>query len=314
MEPTDAQNQWTAVVDIVADLCETSGACQAFLRATLSVLNEHQLSTTAVGIRTEDWYHRLNLAAFCVWRNKLIFLAIVLEKAPSLLWQRFLGGTENLPLTTPLDVAAYSRSPALFSYVLGHGSLVAYAKQRPVEYALLTDRCGRLCNIWFGERPSSYEMLLIMGDLGNASRRALFSYASTILLIVETPQKINRLMLPLVETYCNPPAYVRHIDLYIMLDAAKLIQQGGTVEAIAQECLGCATELLAFLQDESSVSEERVDKLDKKIPHFLERMTELRAFGATHFYNVIMNREDGEKTLLYLRFMRLNTLTGASCA
>lgn len=93
-----------------------------------------------------------NLAAILAWHDKRIFLSILSDLIPSMIWQRLFNYRETpVSLTTPLDAAIHSRDPSLVQFVLNLPCLVEYAKSNPTEYdCLINDGITNACQ-WFEE-------------------------------------------------------------------------------------------------------------------------------------------------------------------
>lgn len=105
--------------------------------------------------------YKTNLAGFLVWHNKIVFLNLLLNKDPSLMWQRTYGYEV---LMTPLDIAVHCGNSILVSTILSHTVLTKYAQQYPEHYRPIVANSLRLARNEFSE-PRSFNEVTIVSRL-----------------------------------------------------------------------------------------------------------------------------------------------------
>ncbi len=81
----------------------------------------------------------MNMAALLARFDKRVFLSILAEELPDLLWQRVFNSDENVALTTPIDAAIQSRDPLSLLHVLGLTQLREYSLNHKPEFLSLID-------------------------------------------------------------------------------------------------------------------------------------------------------------------------------
>ena len=104
-----------------------------------------------------------NMASIVTWYDKRLFLMIVAELMPCLLWQRFLE--DDVPLFTPLDVAIHRCDYSLVQFILGLRCIIEYSKTNRSEYESLISECIIGACDWYTE-PYSKEESDIIDTLG----------------------------------------------------------------------------------------------------------------------------------------------------
>lgn len=104
----------------------------------------------AVTISDDNLVHYQNMTSMLAWHDKRIFLSILLEEIPSLLWQRVFHQDDlTVNLTTPIDAAIHSRDPLLVEHILNLSLMKKYKETNPVEYSSLISNGYNNAMTWF---------------------------------------------------------------------------------------------------------------------------------------------------------------------
>lgn len=108
-----------------------------------------------------------NIASIVTWYDKRLFLAIIAELMPCLLWQRFFrhGHEDEVPLFTPLEVAIHQRDHSMVQFILSLHCITKYSNTNRSEYETLISECIIDACDWYSE-PYSKEENDIIDILG----------------------------------------------------------------------------------------------------------------------------------------------------
>lgn len=297
------------LIDSVATLTE-SREDQAIFCDALSLFDEKALLGLLTQSIEEGRLRVFNIASLLGWHNQPIFLKIVLEKTPSLLWQR--TTRDGRAITTPLAAAAHTRSLSLLTEVLEHPAMIAYASICAVEYASLIDDCLSQCKQWFIVHGGDAIEYAILENLRSAARTILFSTISMDVM-TNASLKIYRQALPL-EPLQGAPDYTKHVDLKVCISSGALFASGGDVDDLAKECTTMARRICIFLRNPQAYPTRKLACLIQRIPEFFVLSHQLIELDATHLDATIQSTKDAQTTVLTLRFIRLSSLVAFSCA
>ena len=113
-----------------------------------------------------------NMASIVTWYNKRLFLSVIAELMPCLLWQRSFrqGKEDEVPLFTPLEVAVHQRDYSMVQFILSLGCIIEYSNTNRSEYENLISECIiEACDLY--SEPYSIEE----NDIIDTLRKEIYS-------------------------------------------------------------------------------------------------------------------------------------------
>lgn len=150
----EAYNAQGFCIKALSDLEETQGSILTFAMALRGlgpdIHDVIQLDSKG------DGNFAVSLAGYAVWNDKKLFLEMILQIAPELLYkqtQECVGGI-NVNLLSPLSCAVHYRKPELVKYILAHEILIKHKITNKGSYSLLLNDSLTWGKKWYVKNPS----------------------------------------------------------------------------------------------------------------------------------------------------------------
>lgn len=134
----------------------------------------HYTATVRCQCLDENTLLYQNMASIVTWYDKRLFLAIIAELMPCMLWQRFFrhGQEDEVPLFIPLEVAIHRRDYSMVQFILSLRCITEYSNTNRSEYETLIRECITYAYDSYNE-PYSKEENDIIDILGGEIYSAL---------------------------------------------------------------------------------------------------------------------------------------------
>lgn len=115
---------------------------------------------TTISLEDESRHYQ-NLASMMAWHDKRLFLSILLDHTPGLLWQRvFENKTDSVCLTTPLDAAIHARNPSLVRHILDLAQMKQYKEENREGYNSLIKKGMDNARLWYKNNEENEQEIL----------------------------------------------------------------------------------------------------------------------------------------------------------